>query len=145
MASYVDSGILIKLYVREANSHAAIRAIAPRAAIPLNPLQELEIRNTLRALEGRSTITSAQRAASEHELERDITVGRLLRAIPDWQRVYALATRLSAEHASDTLARSLDILHVAIAISDQADSFVTGDRRQLAVAERSGLSTTLVA
>ena len=78
-------------------------------------------------------------------MERDLALGRLRRSVPDWSRVFTTAVRLSADHTAATLARSLDILHVAIAIADQAELFVTGDRRQLAVARRSGLSTTLVA
>ena len=145
MAAYIDSGVLLKLYVREPNSAAAANAVSAYRSITMNAFQELEIRNTLRALEGRSLITSAQRAASEHELERDLALGRLRRNVPDWSRVFATAVRLSTDHTAATLARSLDILHVAIAIVDGAESFITGDRRQLAVAKRGGLSATLIA
>ena len=99
------------------------------------------MRNTLRALEGRASITSAQRAAAEHEFERDVVLGRLRRAVPDWNEVFKTAIRLSSEHTAATLARSLDIIHVAIAITEQAEPFITADHRQLSVAEREGLRT----
>ena len=48
------------------------------------------------------------------------------------------------EHTGATLARSLDILHVAIAIAEQAELFITADRRQREVALREGLVTELL-
>ena len=141
---YIDSGVLIKLYVREHNSAAAAGLVATFSSVKLYPFQELEIRNTLRALEGRSIIREAQRAMAEHEFERDVILGRLRRTVPDWQQVFPVATRLSMEHTTATLARSLDILHVAIAIAEQADLFITADRRQREVALREGLVTELL-
>lgn len=141
---YVDSGVLIKLYVREHNSAAAAGLVATYPSVKLYPLQELEIRNTLRALAGRSIISDTQRAMAEHEFERDTIVGRLRRSVPDWQQVLQVATRLATEHTGATLARSLDILHVAIAIAEQAELFITADRRQREVALREGLLTELL-
>ena len=142
--SYVDSGVLIKLYVREHNSAAAAGLVATYPSVKLNPVQELEMRNTLRALGGRAIISDAQRAMAEHEFERDVILGRLRRAVPDWQQVFQVAMRLSTEHTAATLARSLDILHVAIAITEQADLFITTDQRQRDVAVREGLVTEML-
>jgi predicted nucleic acid-binding protein len=145
MTAYVDSGVLIKLYVSESNSPAAAHAVAAFPSIGLNPLQELEIRNTFRALEGRSVITPTQRAASEHTLEQDIILGRLRRIVPQWSGVFASAARLSQDFTAATLARSLDILHVALARVLKADVFITADTRQASVAERAGLQTRTLA
>ena len=142
---YVDSGVLIKLYVREPNSAAAAHLVKAFPSVKLYPFQELEVRNTLRALAGRTIITDAQRAVAEHEFERDLILGRLRRAVPDWRQVFQVATRLSMDHTAATLARSLDILHVAIAIVEQADPFITADRRQRDVAQREGLATEILA
>ncbi|MCY4375344.1 MAG: type II toxin-antitoxin system VapC family toxin [Spirochaetaceae bacterium] len=141
---YVDSGVLIKLYVLEPNSAGAARMVGAFPSVNLYPFQELEVRNTLQALEGRASITAAQRAAAEHEFERDVVLGRLRRAIPDWSEVFKTAMRLSSEHGAATLARSLDIIHVAIAITVQAEPFITGDHRQRSVAQREGLSTEML-
>jgi predicted nucleic acid-binding protein len=142
--AYVDSGVLVKLYVRERNSAAAAQIVTAFPSVKLYPFQELEIRNTLRALAGRTVITDAQRAAAEHEFERDLILGRLQRATPDWRQVFQIAARLSIDHTAATLARSLDILHVAIAIAEQADPFITADRRQHDVAQREGLTTEIL-
>ena len=143
-SAYVDSGVLIKLYVREPNSAAAARLVTAFPSVKLYPFQELEVRTTLRALAGRAIITDAQRAVAEHEFERDLILGRLRRAVPDWRQVFQVAARLSMDHTVSTLARSLDILHVAIAIAEQADPFITADRRQRDVAEREGLVTEML-
>ncbi len=144
MTPYVDSGVMVKLYVRESNSPAAARAVIRYRSLELNPVQELEIRNTLRALEGRGTITPAQRAASEHVFDADIAAGRLRCLVPDWPEVFRKAIRLSQDFTAKTHARSLDVLHVAIAVVQGAGLFVTADMRQAAVAKKSGLPIRLL-
>lgn len=143
MSVYVDSGVLIKLYVREPNSAAAAAVVQKMTSVPLTPLHELEIRNTFRTLVGRGVITDGQRAASEHVFDVDIAAGRLRRTVPDWQDVFLRAAQLAAEHTGETLARSLDLLHVAAA-GPSPELFVTADTRQAAVAERAGLITRLI-
>ena len=144
MNPYADSGLLIKLYVRERNSAEAISALGKFKFLALNQLQELEIRNTFRALEGRGLVTSFQRAASEHELEADLIVGRLQRNFFDWGLAFKEAMNLSQLFTADTLARSLDLLHVSIALISNSDLFLTGDKRQYAVAQKAGLQALLI-
>ena len=49
MSLYYDSGVLVKLYVREESSDTAARFLAARGeAVIVNDLHELEIRNALR-------------------------------------------------------------------------------------------------
>lgn len=144
MKLYVDSGILIKLYVRERNSEEAIRALSQFKFIHINKVHELEIRNTFRALESRQLISPFQRAASEHEFEADFIAGRLKRAALDWDGVYEEAVNLSRLYSAETLARSLDLLHIAAASLSQAELFLTGDKRQFAAAAKAGLAARLI-
>ena len=58
--------------------------------------------------------------------------------------MFSLAFTLSERFSAETLARSLDILHVAAAISIHSDLLITDDRRQKAVAEKSGLATKIL-
>lgn len=58
---------------------------------------------------------------------------------PDLDQVFARAGELSRLHTAKTLARSLDLLHVAAAHVTSCTRFVSGDDRQLAVAKASGL------
>lgn len=144
MKPYIDSGVIAKLYVREANSAQAAELIEKYETVQINPFHELEIRNTFRSLEGQNAITSMQRSASEHLFDRDIIAGRLDRTVPDWSRVFDLALSLSERYTAETLARSMDILHLAAAISMQSELLITGDRRQSRVAEKTGLKTQLI-
>ena len=145
MKVYVDSGVLVKLYVREINSAAAAAAVGCHQTVGFNSLQELEIRNALRALEGRACITPAQRAAAEHYLEVDCIEGRLHRAAVSWTEVFQLALDLGRSHTAETLARSLDILHVAAALHDRCTELITADLRQQEFARRCGLRVTFIA
>jgi len=46
---YYDSGVLVKLYVREPSSEAVARFLASRSeVVVVNSLHELEVRNALR-------------------------------------------------------------------------------------------------
>ena len=58
---------------------------------------------------------------------------------PDLDQVFARAREFSRLYTAKTLARSLDLLHVAAAHVTSCTRFVSGDDRQLAVAKASGL------
>lgn len=48
--------------------------------------------------------------------------------------------RLSALHSEKLGTRSLDILHVAIALSLGCETFLSFDKRQIALAKKAGLA-----
>ena len=144
MTPYVDSGVLIKLYILEPNSQAAVRSVSRYGSVPVTPLHELEIRNAFRVLCGREVITAAQRALSEHLFERDLLADRLRRTVPDWSEAFRISLLISSDHSSETLAHSLDILHVAIATSIGSSLFITSDFRQHEIARRMSLSAELI-
>ena len=79
MKTYVDSGVLVKLYSWEALSEAAAKLVAHLPGVPLTPLHELEIRNALRAQRGRDLITQKQLSAALRAFEEDIREYRLIR------------------------------------------------------------------
>lgn len=53
MTKYIDSGVLVKLYVKENNSEAVIDLLSKEKQIFISPLHILEIKNALRAQLGR--------------------------------------------------------------------------------------------
>ena len=73
------------------------------------------------------------------QLREDVDAQRLIPASPDLEQVFARAGELSRLYTAKTLARSLDLLHVAVAHVASCTRFVSGDDRQLAVAKASGL------
>jgi predicted nucleic acid-binding protein len=140
--AYFDSGVLVKLYVLEDNSAEAAHAAAGVPQIPLIPLHELEIRNALRALEGRQLIAVDQLQGALAAFDNDIDTRRLFRVSASWSEVYASAEDLSRRHTADVLCRALDLLHVASALSLKCVAFVTADRRQAQLAALAGMAVT---
>jgi predicted nucleic acid-binding protein len=144
MIPYVDSGVLVALYVLEERSPDAAQAVARFRSLRINPLQELEVRNALHSLVGRGSITHEQCHASEQTIDRDIAAGRLKRRVPDWSEVFAIATNLSHAYAEETPATPVEFVHVAAAIVEGAALFITADSRQAALAEKVSLETELI-
>ena len=140
MNLYYDSGVLVKLYVREESSDAVARFLAERGeAVIVNHLHELEIRNALRLKRFRDEIDDGQLVASMAMLETDLAAGRLIRGRIDWSPVCAEAERLSAAMTASIGVRTIDLLHVAAALNQAASGLVSLDHRQRAAARVSGL------
>jgi predicted nucleic acid-binding protein len=112
-----------------------------RQALPLpyTWLHQLELRNALRLRVFRREITPAQRDASLNTLLADVAAGVLAPASPPLAEVMLEAERLSALHSETLGTRSLDIMHVAAALTVGLPHFLTFDARQAALARRAGL------
>ena len=140
MSLYYDSGVLVKLYVREEMSDAVTAFVAGRGeAIAVNGLHELEIRNALRLKLFRSEIDAEQLANSMAMLAGDFARSRLFRSAFDWRLVRDEAERLSGMAGATIGARTIDVLHVAAALTQGAYRLVSLDRRQCAAARLAGL------
>ena len=140
MSLYYDSGVLVKLYVREESSDAVARFLAMRGeTVIVNDLHELEIRNALRLKRFRDEIGNEQLAASMAMLAGDLAAGRLIRGGIDWGSVCTEAERLSATMTVDIGVRTIDLLHVAAALDRTASGLVSLDHRQRVAARASGL------
>ena len=141
MDSYFDSGIIVKLYVQEANSADAIRLASGYAApYALTSWQALEVRNAIRLKAFRREITPAEMTQSIIALKRDIAAGRWLRPAYTVAVVEQKAEELSAGHAATLGCRTLDIIHVAASLVMEVKEFVTFDSRQAALAKLAGLN-----
>ncbi len=141
MRVYFDSSALVAVYVSEAHSARARAEIRRHVPVPWTPLHDLEVGNTLRLLRGRGQITAAELRGLLGHIDEDVEKGRLQRPTLDLGAVFRRAGNLSEAHASTTLARSLDILHVAAALELGCGSLVSGDDRQIALAKAEGIRT----
>jgi predicted nucleic acid-binding protein len=139
VTTYVDSSALVSVYVTERFSKAARAAVRRASQIPFTPLHQLEVRNAFEMLVGRGAITRDERHAILGQLREDVDAQRLMTMSPDLEQVFARASEFSRLYTAKTLARSLDLLHVAVAHVTSCTRFVSGDDRQLAVAKASGL------
>lgn len=140
MSLYYDSGVLVKLYVREELSDTVIQFLQQRGEIVIvNSLHELEIRNALRLKRFRNEIDGEQLAASMNMIAGDLAGMRLIRCEFSWQAVCERAERLSAAATTRIGVRTIDLLHVAAALDRSASGLVSLDRRQRAAADAAGL------
>jgi predicted nucleic acid-binding protein len=139
VTTYVDSSALVSVYVTERFSKTARAAVRRASQIPYTPLHQLEVTNAFEMLVGRGAITRDECRAILGQLRDDVDAQRLLMVSPDLEQVFARASEFSSLYTAKTLARSLDLLHVAAAHLTSCTRFVSGDDRQLAVARASGL------
>lgn len=139
MTTYVDSSVLVAVYVPERFSKAARQAVRAAPQIPFTQLHELEVRNAFELLVGRSLITREECRAILAQLDGDLDSQRLARVPLDLDGVFTRASDLSRTYTSRHLTRSLDLLHVAAAHIIMCATFVSADDRQLAAAKATGL------
>jgi len=145
MRSYTDTGFLCSLYAPDAHTDKAVPAMSKRQLpLPLVWLHQIEFRNALRLQVFRKAITATQRDASLNALLVDISDGVYEMHVPDLASVTVEAERLSASYSEKLGTRSLDILHVAMALVLGQDEFLTFDKRQAALARAAGLSVPVL-
>lgn len=138
--TYVDTGILVKGYVKEWDSLEAI-AILEAAGSPLlfSHIHELETQNAIRLKRFRGEITQEEEATAIRDVQADMDAGRLARPDYDLAEVFRRAERLSAKFSGTIGTRSLDLLHVAAALEAGCAVFASFDERQRKGAALAGL------
>ncbi len=142
MKIYFDTGLLLKLYSFESTSAQAVALIQSHGTpIILSGLQQTELRNALHRKRARREMTLAQLKKALKDLQRDLDGGVFRVPQLDWPEVWAKANRLTEKYVLTTSCRTLDILHVAIALQLDVESFGTTDQRQILLARKAGLKT----
>ena len=137
---YFDTGVLLKLYLSEPNSAQAVALVQEKGDTPaMTALHRLEMKAAIGQKRGRGEITETERARVLANLESDLAAGVFAGAAPVWADVFAKAENLASAHAAANLCRSLDTLHVALALELGATEFCTFDQRQATMAKVAGL------
>ena len=137
---YVDTSVIVKLYIREKYSRAAsVWLKKNNEAVPLTSIHELELINAIHLKQFRAEITPDETRLIMSRFEVHETSGIYYRPQLDWSAIFSHAIDLSKMHSADNGSRSLDILHVASALSMNADRFLTLDDRQTRMAVLAGL------
>jgi len=143
--AYYDTGVLVKLWVREALSDEVADFVTRRGrAVPFTALHEIETKNALRLKIFRREMNAATLGDAMTMIDEDRTLRRLFAAAPSWTEVFMRAERLSADVTQKTGCRTLDLLHVAAAMVLGCDEFISLDRRQLKAAKAAGLRVTTI-
>jgi predicted nucleic acid-binding protein len=139
VTTYIDSSVLVAIYVPERFSNAARRTVRGVSQVPFTQLHELELPNAFELLLGRGSISREECRAVHTQLQEDLESQRLGRVSLDLDHVFSSASDLSRTYSARFVTRSLDLLHVAAARVMRCSTFASADDRQLAVAKATGL------
>lgn len=140
MKTYYDTGIVLKLYTAEPGSAAVQSFVKDRLEpIRITDLHHAECVSALRLKQFRGEASAAQCKKALALLSGDLRDGSLRMVAVDWEQAWSRCRELSESHAAATGARTLDALHVACAIQLEVREFASSDRRQMALAEKTGL------
>ena len=142
MSVYADTSFLVSLYVLDVNS-ARADAVMRRTNLPIviSPLGELELTNAISLRLFRRELKATQAKAAYTLVHKDIEDGVLeIKPIPSaaFERAKQIARRGTPRLGT----RTLDVLHVALALQFGADVFYTFDTRQAKLAAAQGLGLT---
>ena len=137
---YIDTSVIVKLYIKEKHSLYISNWLKENnEAIPLTIFHELEFNNAINLKKFRAEITTNELRLIMAKFAEHESKGIFYRPQISWTDTFKYAVDLSRKHTSKTGSRSLDILHVASALSIKADRFLTFDERQSRLAALSGI------
>jgi predicted nucleic acid-binding protein len=138
---YVDTSVMVKLYIKEEYSLEVSHWIRRNnEAIPLTRFHELEFTNAIYLKQFRTEMTNEQVLLILSKFDEHQRKGVYYRPQINWTDTINFALDLSQSHTKTTGSRSLDILHVASALAIKANRFLTLDKRQIALAGLAGLT-----
>ncbi len=141
MIDYADTGFICSLYAPDANTEDACKLMDGQVApIAFSWLNQVEFRNAIRLRVFRKEISTIQRDYSLNSLLADLNAGVFENREPAHSTVLIESERLSARHSEKLGTRSLDVLHVAMALSLGCGRFLSFDRRQVKLAKAAGLA-----
>jgi predicted nucleic acid-binding protein len=138
--SYADSSFLVSLLRVDDNHETAMRYMAQSGeTLAFNPLHRVEVRNALRNAQAFGQISANERRLAFLAIEQDLQAGLLIYSRVSWTDVFRLADELSDKHAGTEGQRTIDLLHVALALECGAKTFLSFDRRQRRLAKAANL------
>ncbi|NWG14813.1 MAG: type II toxin-antitoxin system VapC family toxin [Acidobacteria bacterium] len=135
MQTYYDTSALIALYVVEEHT-GAVEAHTAAAGVPImiHHLHRLEAENGLRAKVFRKEMKEAQCREVLDRIERDIARGLLAPTAVRWGDAFREARRVSTLVTRHSGCRSLDALHIAVALHWECRLLISLDDRQIKAA-----------
>ena len=137
---YVDTSAIVKLYIKEDYSQETSDWIkANNQAIPKTFLHELEFSNAIKLKQFRNEMTLSDSKIILERFDKHEKIGIFYSPQVRWPEVFSRSLELAKLHTEQIGSRSLDILHVALALLIQTDQFFTFDERQSQLAEAAGL------
>ena len=140
MRFYYDSGVLVKLYVREWLSDAVVDFVKEQESpIAFNSLQELKVCNALRIKLFRKEIEPDEYAEAMKLVSENLNDELLVRTLIEWPRALLEAESISNQMTTQVGSRTIDIIHLGIAAVGNFDVMVSLDDRQIRAGEATKL------
>ena len=141
---YADTSFLFSLVLHDANT-AAAKAYLKRnkESLIFTPWQRYELRNAVRLSVWREHCPPMLANGALEQIDADVAGGSLSETAIDWTDIIKRAEDLSAQHTTTVGVRSLELFHVASAISLKVRMFLTFDARQFGAARAAGLNARI--
>jgi predicted nucleic acid-binding protein len=139
LSSYADASFLFSLYALDAHSARAKKLLANISPpLVLSDLGQLEFINALRLALHRKALSTAEVDELDRLFHQDISAGTLI-VRPVNPVAFTEAFELARKHTAALNVRTLDVLHVACALTLRMRTFYTFDHRQSELAKVAGL------
>ena len=140
MIHYADTSFLISLYTLEVHSTVAATVMAGiREPILITPFSEVELCNRVQIRVFRQTLTATDASTSLRAFGEAVLLSTFI-VQPLSPAVFETAKRLSLRHTATLGFKSLDLMHVASALTLTAIDFLSFDKNQRKLAEAAGLT-----
>lgn len=140
MVAFADTSFLFSVYGNDAHTAAALSWLREkRQTVWVSEFADFELGNALRFAEFAGRLAPGSAAKFIAQYQADCAEGRVRLEVCNLAQVVREAKRLSAMYTVERGHRAFDILHIAAALAQRADGFLTFDANQRKLAETEGL------
>jgi predicted nucleic acid-binding protein len=134
--TYCDTSFLLPLYLAGDYWHSKAVAYHRRhllgEAFFFNPWHRWELRHNVRVV----LSEKGDQDKIFRRVQEDLESGKLRHLAFSWAAIFEKADELSATHAGEVSAGTVDFWHVSFALQMKANRFLTFDKQQLELARR---------
>ena len=140
MSTYADTSFLVSLYLTDVHTPEAERRTASRPVVWLTPFHVAEWTHAVEQHVFRGALSRKEADLYHQRFQEHRGRGSWVE-VPVPERAFDLCAQLGRRHGSRLGQRTLDTLHVAMALELKAERFWTFDERQAKLARAAGLKT----
>ena len=133
---YLDTSALLKAYVPEVDSEAFVAWALEADSCCISPLSAVELHCAIHRRQRMGLIDARQRTAAVKAFDREVDED-VYRWLP-WPSQGFVEGRAALARCGPIALRTLDALHLAVALHYRCTGFVTADRVQAQAARKLG-------
>jgi len=141
LSVYADTSFIASLYLKDLYSQQAWNAVSSRPRMWLTALHRAEWTNAVSQHIFRHSITETEAQEVHKQFSRDRAAG-LWSEIELPNNTFEVCIELARKYTPRFGVRTLDILHIAVALELKVAHFWTFDRRQAKLARTVGLKVS---